>query len=503
MLEITEYISLFLTFIGLIIYIYQGQFLGFGFFLFLSLILNIINRFRLEIRTRSRIAAALKISVRKFSDQVDEIKNQFTSSLPNSSQLKPPQLASNNTQLSDNAIIASLQQDLEILDQSITGVVNYINQHMHHKKIASLEQKYQDIYLKIEQINQVNNISKNDNFSEDNIVVDQPQISEIEPPLIGGWKSIHIIPAHTQSITGLAISNDHQFLLSVSWDQMLKLWSLENGNLIDSVIASEQGLLAITINKFNVNNPNSCRYCFATGSFDQKIKIWSLLRDKKDQLMISLDHTINGHTGSIHGLAIAYKENILVSGSYDQSIKQWDLDTGKLLKSSYDESGSIYAIAIHQQGQFIASAGGDGSIIIWAVGTGERLCLLTGNIASVESLAISSSGEIIAAGCVDGTIKLWYLKEDIFAIQSSVNPSLIIQAHHGQVMSLIFSPDGQILYSSAVDGFIKIWFPQTGKELGHLKIGDDNRVFSLALSSDGKLLAAGGIDGTIKIWQQN
>jgi WD40 repeat protein len=70
-------------------------------------------------------------------------------------------------------------------------------------------------------------------------------------------------------------------------------------------------------------------------------------------------------------------------------------------------------------------------------------------------------------------------------------------------MSLLFSSDGQILYSGAVDGFIKIWYCQTGQELGHLTISDENRVFSLALSNDGNLLAAGGMDGKIKIWRYN
>jgi WD40 repeat protein len=502
-LDIAEYISLFFTFIGLIIFLVSGKLFSWIFFLFISLILSSINRFRLEIRTRSRIAAALKIQLRKFSKELHEIEAKFNYSFPEAPNLKSPQLSLNHLQPSDNIIIASLQQDLENLDQSITSIVNYINKYMFHKKIEILAKKYETISQKIEQFTQEDNISKEVNVLDENLLLNKPQSNSLEPTFNINWECLYIIPAHSQSVTGLAISDDRQLLVSVSWDQTLKLWSLEEGNLIDSVVASDQGLLVVSINKFSLSNPNSCQYCMATGSFDQKIKIWSLTRDKKDNLMISLAHTITGHTGSIHGLAIADGDNILVSGSYDQTVKQWDLETGKLLESSYDESGSIYAIAIHQQGKFIASGGGDGSIKIWALGTGEMLCLLTGNIISVESVALSSSGEIIAAGCVDGTIKLWYLKEDLFTSSLEVNPSLVILAHQGQVMSLVFSRDGQILYSSAVDGLIKIWHVQTGKELGHLTISEENRVFSLALSSDGKLLAAGSMDGKIKIWQQN
>lgn len=502
-LEIAEYISILLSIISLIIYFYLDQIAWFLGFLLISLILNVINRFRLEIRTRSRLAAALNIQLRKFSEEVEEIKQKIDNSEEDSSLLKPPQRLANNIQQSDSVIIGSLQQDLDSLDKSITSIIQYINKHKFDQRMDILELSFKNIKEEILSVNNTFNRSKKVILPDENLLPNQPINYPIDPPPIISWKCLHIITAHNESVTGLAISDDYKCLASVSWDQCLKLWSLEDGNLIDSVIASEQGLLVVTMNKFSLNDSNSCKYCLATGSFDQNIKIWSLLRDKQDELMISLEHTITGHTGSIHGLTIASEQNILVSGSYDQTVKQWDLTTGKMLQSSYDQNGSIYAIAVHEQGQFIISGGGDGNITIWELKTGKKLSVLTGNLASIESIAINSWGTIIAAGCVDGTIKLWEIKPNTFITNQKIEPSLVIQAHNGQVMSLVFSPNGQLLYSSAVDGQIKIWYPSTGKPLGHLKISDENRVFSLALSNDGTLLAAGGIDGTIKIWQQS
>ena len=504
-LEFAEYIALFLSVLGLIFFFYSGQIIWLIIFLLISSILNTLNRIRLEIRTRSRIAAALKVQLRKFAAEVEEIKQKLAVKLEVSQQLQPPQRRSDISKVSDNVVINSLQEDLDSLEKSITSIIGYINKYMLHNRIKMLEESTQKVRREIEHIYQRVNPVKNVTLPKQNVLVnqDKPQNYSLETHQSMAWKCIQIISGHIQSVTGLAMSYDAKYLVSVSWDQSLKLWSLEDGDLIDTLLASEQGLLAVSFNKFSLADRNSHRYCLATGSFDQNIKIWSLVTDEQDKLTISLEHTITGHTGSIHSLAVASNQKILVSGSYDQTVKQWDLETGEMLESSYDELGSIYGIALHEQGEFIASGGGDGSITLWQLGTGKMLGLLTGNLASVESLAISPAGEIIAAGCVDGTIKLWYLEPDIFASPREIAPSLVLQAHHGQVMSLVFNPDGQILYSSAVDGQIKLWYPSTGKELGHLKISDDNRVFSLALSSDGKLLAAGGIDGTIKIWQQN
>jgi WD40 repeat protein len=142
-------------------------------------------------------------------------------------------------------------------------------------------------------------------------------------------------------------------------------------------------------------------------------------------------------------------------------------------------------------------------ITLWELGSNKKLGLLTGNLTSLESLAISQTGDIIAAGCADGSIKIWYLPSTILNLFQEIEPSLELIGHHGQVMDLIFHPDGSLLYSGGVDGLLRIWHPSTGKELGHLKISENNRIFSLSLSQDGQILAAGGVDGTIKVWRQN
>lgn len=501
-LEIAEYITILFSIITLIIYFTIDQIHWFLSFLLISLILNIINRSRLEKLNRHRLTNDLKIELDKVSAEINQLKEIISFSNTQSEKLQPPDYSSDKIEKSDNAVIAFLQEDLDVLETSISSIIEYINQYLFPKRIDILENSYKYLKEEINTINETINMNQNIALSEKNLLSNESINDLFSPPNIISWKCVNILSAHSESVTGLAINTNNKYLASISWDQYLKLWSLEDGNLIDEVKASEQGLLAISWKKDTLNNNNSFEYSLATGSFDQNIKIWSLITNNH-QLKIKLEHNVIRHTGSIHSLDIASKQNILVSGSYDQTLKQWDLDTGEMLKSSYDEHGAVYAVAIHEQGEFIISGGGDGSIKILELGTGKTLGLLTGNIISIESIAIDSSGQLIAAGCVDGTIKIWELTPNIFIENQPINPILTIQAHQGQIMSLLFSPDGQLLYSGGVDGQIKIWYPNTGKSLGHLKISNDNRIFSLALSSDGKLLAAGGMDGTIKIWLQN
>jgi len=74
--EIGEYIS---TLILLILLIsnnpWQGNFVVI-FFVAVILILNIINRKSLEYRNKKRIAAALNIQLKRFSEQIAEVSNR-------------------------------------------------------------------------------------------------------------------------------------------------------------------------------------------------------------------------------------------------------------------------------------------------------------------------------------------------------------------------------------------------------------------------------------------
>lgn len=488
-LEWLEYLGVLFIIVGLIYSLFlQSNTLLFS-AITITFVLNVINRFRLESRTKNRIGAALNIQLKRFSGEVEEINAKINSYIDKQSNLNTSQKISPNIEKSDNQIIASLQQDVESLNKSLTSIIDYIQEHKLEQRIKSLEQLYQSSRKSI-------NSSVNDIKLPDRKVLSQSQNYDIEPPPKIAWKCIHIINGHSQSVTDLIITHDSKYLLSSSWDQYLKIWSLETGSEMDSVKASDQGVLTVSVSDFNYLD-----HGIVTGSLDQDVKIWSL-KSEKNSWRLNLQHTLTNHTGSIHGLEIASARQIIVSGSYDQTVKQWDLQTGSLLQSCYDDTGAINAIAIHEESGFITSGGGDGKITIWELGSEKKLGLLVGNVTSLESITISKSGEYIAAGCTDGSIKIWHLPNTMFSLFLELEPILELKGHHGQVMDLIFNPDNNLLYSGGVDGLIKIWHRATGKELGHLKIADDNRIFCLSLSKNGEILAAGGVDGTIKIWQQ-
>ncbi|WP_343232424.1 DnaJ domain-containing protein [Trichormus sp. NMC-1] len=123
---------------------------------------------------------------------------------------------------------------------------------------------------------------------------------------------------------------------------------------------------------------------------------------------------MNQHLATVNTLAITPDNQTLISGSSDNKIKLWKLQTGELRHTLKGHSTAISAIAIHPDGKIIASSSQDGIINLWNIETGELLETLSG----FSPLAFSADGKMLISGGKGGTIKIWR------QVQSSDNLSL-------------------------------------------------------------------------------
>jgi hypothetical protein len=120
--------------------------------------------------------------------------------------------------------------------------------------------------------------------------------------------------------------------------------------------------------------------------------------------------TLTDHAAAVRSVAISLDGQILVSESWD-TIKMWDLSTGKLVRTLTDQNrmewkGAFESVAISPDGQTLVSGSGD-TIKMWELSTGKELRTLTGHAESVQSVAISPDGQTLVSGSGDNTIKVW------------------------------------------------------------------------------------------------
>ncbi|MEP0856596.1 serine/threonine protein kinase [Trichocoleus sp. DQ-U1] len=208
----------------------------------------------------------------------------------------------------------------------------------------------------------------------------------------------------------------------------------------------------------------------------------------------ALANTLKGHSKSVASVTISPNGEMLASGSLDNTIKLWNLNTGQEISTLKAHSKSVGAVAISPDGQILASGSWDNTIRLWNLKKADKVRTLIGHSSQVVSVAFSPNGEILASSSLDNTIKLWDLKTG----QEIHN----LSGHSNWVVSIAFSPDGQMLASGSWDNTVKLWNLNNGQEIRTLH-GHSNYVNSVAFSPDGQMLASGSWDNTAKLWNLN
>ncbi|MCA2699705.1 MAG: WD40 repeat domain-containing protein [Microcystis sp. M179S2] len=227
-----------------------------------------------------------------------------------------------------------------------------------------------------------------------------------------------------------------------------------------------------------------------SGSDDNTIILWNVETGQKL-------HTLKGHNGPVYSVNFSPDGKTLVSGSDDKTIKTikiWNVETGKEIRTLKGHGGPVYSVNFSPDGKTLVSGSDDKTIKLWNVETGKEIRTLNGHEGPVYSVNFSRNGKTLVSGSGDKTIKLWNVEK----------PQEIrtLKGHDGPVYSVNFSRDGKTLVSGSDDKTIKLWNVKTGQEIHTLK-GHDSRVRSVNFSHDGKTLVSGSWDNTIKLWNRS
>ncbi|MFN9873680.1 MAG: WD40 repeat domain-containing protein [Pseudanabaena sp.] len=92
------------------------------------------------------------------------------------------------------------------------------------------------------------------------------------------------------------------------------------------------------------------------GSADRTIKLWhSHLYPHVDKPI----KTLQGHRSWVWGIAISADSKFLASGSYDHTVKVWDLESGECLQTLQGHPSSVLSVRFSHDGKTLFSSGYD------------------------------------------------------------------------------------------------------------------------------------------------
>lgn len=163
------------------------------------------------------------------------------------------------------------------------------------------------------------------------------------------------------------------------------------------------------------------------------------------------ESTLIGHTDEVLSIAISDDSTVLASGSKDNTVRIWDVDTATEIYTCERHTDIVNAVAINHNGSIVASGSDDTTIILWDVTTGLPISTLYGHTHGIQSLAFSSDGKTLVscAGAEDPTIRLW----DV----ANGEQKKILSGHRIGPRLLYFSHDGNTFATGNLDGEILVW----------------------------------------------
>ena len=247
-----------------------------------------------------------------------------------------------------------------------------------------------------------------------------------------------------------------------------------------------------------------------------------------DTTTAKLVRTSKGHTAQISGFAFS-GTNVLVSVSLDQTVKMWDVRTGKILHSA--------EVSVAKKSGFVIAPGHDSlaadlsqeKVRLWNYRTGEVVKTFEPGDSWPSAVAFTPNGKSLVIGTEKGVLRVMDVDTGKMKVVDLDSPILSLAAsaeyvvlgysdgtvatlnlgdqasvperkkQSGAISALAFSPSGKEFASASADHSIKVWEVAGLNPLYSLE-GHGAPVVAVSFSPDGKRLVSMDEEGVINFW---
>ncbi|MEL6322197.1 MAG: WD40 repeat domain-containing serine/threonine-protein kinase, partial [Cyanobacteria bacterium J06626_14] len=206
------------------------------------------------------------------------------------------------------------------------------------------------------------------------------------------WQCVRTLRGHDAWVRSIALSMDGRLLVSGSGDKTVKLWSVDDGQLLHTFNGHSTWVRGVAM------SPDT--QLVVSVSNDKTVRLWNT--QTREPVA-----TLTGHGDWVRAVTFLPSPGLLATAGQDKVIHVWDLQRHQILRTLEGHVHWVLSLVPHPNGKWLFSGSRDRTIRCWNLVSGTCEYTLSGHSSEVTGLAINAQGDRLFSSSGDQTIGIW------------------------------------------------------------------------------------------------